>query len=179
MKKSFLGLAISTLFMVGAAQADVSPNDVSATLNVTGAVTHQFSCVVNLSKPTVNISDDVDSLTAQGTNGTSNPSVQSVEISTTGDQECSTAAIAYKFLGTADSADGTSLANNAGVDGATGVGVALYDISGNIIKVNQDTMLAKPDSGVTQLLLGLVKLNNQTPKAGTINSSVTVQIERL
>ncbi len=183
MKKSFLGLAISTLVMVGAAQAEVSPNDVSATLTVTGSVTHQYACMVNLSKPTVNVSDNVDSLTAQGANGLSNASIQTVEISLSGDQECSDNAreqkIAYKFLGIADSGDGTSLANNAGVDGATGVGIALYDLEGNIVKVNQDTMLAKPDSNVSQLLLGVVKLNNQTAKAGSINGSLTVQIERL
>lgn len=184
MNKSFLGLAISTLFMVGAAQAEVNPNDVSATLNVTGSVTRQFSCTVNLGASSVNLTGDVSTMSQQGDAGSSN--IEIADITLSGDQECSTMAgegkIAYKFLGTADAADGTSLANNdLSAGAASGVGIALYQVNdGNsVLKINQDTMLAAASPAITHLGLGLVKLNGQELKAGSVQGALTVQIERL
>jgi len=183
MKKSFLGLAISTMFMVGAAQADVNPNDVSATLSVTGSVTHEVNCAVNVGSSVVNIQGDIAKLAKQGDTGTS--SMQTVELSLSGDEECDSMAaqgkIAYSFLGTADTADGTSLANTDSSTGAAqGVGIALYNIKdGNIIKINQDRMIAEASPALNHLGLDLVKLNNQEVKAGSVQGFMTIQIERL
>lgn len=183
MNKSFLGLAISTLFMVGAAQADVNPNDVSATLSVTGTVTHEVNCAVNVGSSVVNIQGDIAKLATQGATGTS--SMQTVDLSLSGDEECNSMAaegkIAFTFLGTADSADGTSLANTDSSTGAAqGVGIALYNVKDNsVIRINQDKMIAEGSSAVNQLGLDLVKLNNQEAKAGSVQGFMTIQIERL
>ncbi|MEE9682558.1 fimbrial protein [Lelliottia amnigena] len=184
MKKSILGLAVSTLFIVGAAQASVNPNDVSATLSVTGSVTHIVSCSVNISSPTVDLSADADQMVNQGDAGSTN--VKTVSLRLTGSEECSDMAgqgkISYSFLGTKDSSAGTSLANSmTGANAAEGVGIALYNTANDnsIIALNQDTMLASADPAGIDLGLGLVKLNGQTVKAGSVQGSVTIQIERL
>ncbi|MNZ45996.1 Fimbrial protein [compost metagenome] len=184
MNKSFLGLAISTLFMVGAAQADVNPNDVSATLSVTGSVTHEVNCAVNVGRSVVDLQSDIAKLAKQGDTGNIS-SMQTVELSLSGDEECDSMAregkITYSFHGTADSADGTSLANtDLSVGAAQGVGIALYNVNDHsILKINQDKMIAQQSFSVNQLGLDLVKLNNQEVKAGSVQGSVTIQIERL
>lgn len=184
MKKSLLGLAISTLFMVGTAHADTNPKDVSAVLSVNGVVNHVSSCAVHLGSNIISLSSDIDKLTPQGDAGSDN--MQIAEISLAGDDECSTLAslgkIAYKFLGTADTAAGTSLANtDLGASAASGVGIALYQVNnGNgVLRINQDTMLAAPSTAVSQLGLGLVKLDGQEVKAGAVLGALTIQIERL
>lgn len=183
MNKSFLGLAISTLFMVGAAQAEVNPNDVSATLSVTGSVTHEVSCAVTLGSTVVDLQGDIATLPNQGSASTG--AMKTVDLSLSGDEECNSMAaegkIAYSFLGTADNADGISLANtDSSTSAAQGVGVALYNVKDNsIIKINQNQMIAEGSTGVNQLGLELVKLNNQEAKAGSVHGVMTIQIERL
>lgn len=179
MKKSILGLAVSALFVMGAAQATTNPDDVSATLAVTGTVTPALSpCTVNLGQSSVSLSADVSKLVAQGV--TTTP-VNSVDLSITGDAQCadlvSQGKMAYKFLGTADSALGTSLANAAtGENAASGIGIALYN-AGEVLKINQDTMAAT--SAASHLGLGLVKLDGVEATAGSVQGSLTIQIERL
>jgi len=184
MNKSLLGLAISALFMMGAAHAEVNPNDVSATLSVTGSVTHQVNCAVKISSSVVNLSADIETMAKQGAAGSQD--IQTVEISLGGDEECQTKAgageIAYSFQGTADSADKTSIANtDLSANAATGVGIALYDVKNDkrVIKINQDTMAINSSNTVDHLGLALVKLNNQEVKAGSVNGSVTIQIEHI
>lgn len=185
MNKSFLGLAISTLFMVGAAHADVNPNDVSATLAVSGSVTHEFSCSVKLGASVVNLQADIDKLATPSQ--TARNGIQTVEITLDGDQECTTMAeqgkIAYSFLGTADNATGTTLANtNVGADAAKGVGIALYNVAtGNPLFINQDTMVAIASNAATANRVGLdlVKLDGQEATAGSVQGALTIQINRL
>ncbi|ABP58772.1 MULTISPECIES: fimbrial protein [Enterobacteriaceae] len=182
MNKSFLGLAISTLFMVGAAHADVNPNDVSATLSVSGSVTHEFSCSVKLGSSVVTLQGDIDKLPTPSQ--TARNGIQTVEISLAGDEECTTMAgqgkIAYSFLGAADNATGTTLANtNVGTDGAKGVGIALYSATGAPLVINQDTMIAAAAPAVNHLGLDLVKLDGQEATAGAVQGALTIQINRL
>lgn len=185
MNKSLLGLAISTLFMVGAAHADVNPNDVSATLTVSGSVTHEFSCSVKLGASVVNLQADIDKLATASQ--TARNGIQGVDISLAGDDECNTMAeqgkISYSFLGTADSATGTTLANtNVGADAAKGVGIAIYaGGTGTPLVINQDTMIALPASASSSNHLGLdlVKLDGQEATAGTVQGALTIQINRL
>ena len=184
MNKSILGMAISTIFMVGAAQATVNPNDVSATLNVTGSVTHNVTCTVNLSTPSVMLTADLDKMPTQG-DGNVNGATD-VDLTLSG-EGCSDMAadgkIAYSFTGNADSADGTALANTLSTgDAAQGVGIALYNTaSGNnsLIRINQDTVIAAAAPSSNKLGLTLVKLKDQTAKAGAVQGAVTIQIERL
>lgn len=180
MKKTILGLAVSAMFVMGAAQAEVNPNDVSAELTVYGTVTPEVSaCTVNLSQASINLNAEVASIPAQGTNKLL---TDFVELNVTGSGDCSTLVsqgkMAYKFLGTADSADGTSLANVNVADGAaTGVGIALYKETGEVLTINNDTLLATDTA--TKLGLGLVKLNGQQAVAGAVQGALTIQIERL
>lgn len=85
--------------------------------------------------------------------------------------------IAYKFKGTADEADGNVLANAlTDSTAATGVGIGIFDENNHPVAVNTGTLPAKED---TIFGLQMVELNGQSGVAGNINSTVTVEIERL
>lgn len=180
MKKSILGLAVSAMFVMGVAHAEVNPNDVSATLTVSGSVTaNQSACTVNLNKSSIALSAEVSKLVAQGATATP---VDAVDLSITGDTQCSdlvaAGKMAYKFLGTADSAMGTSLANTVtGENAANGIGIALYDNAGKVVSINKDTITAT--STASHLGLGLVKLEGVEATAGSVQGALTIQIERL
>ena len=180
MKKTVLGMAVSALFMVGAAHAEVNPNDVSATLSVTGTVTANESvCSVDLSDTTVALSEDISTMVEAG----QTPSkFKNVVINTKGDKNCQSminqGKLAYKFLGTADEVDGSTLANSASAEtAAKGVGIGLYNMDGTSLKLNEDTVPAT--STGYNLLLSLVKLTGQEASAGDVQGALTVQIERL
>lgn len=179
MKKTVLGLAVSALFMVGAAQATTNPNDVSATLSVTGAVTANDSyCSVDLSDTSVALNEYISTMVESGQKLTNS---KTVVMNIKGDDNCrlslAQGKLAYKFLGTADSVDGNTLANTASADvAAKGVGVGLYNYDDEVVKVN-DTVAATTNG--YSLKLGLVKLAGQEPTVGAVQGSLTVQIERL
>ena len=85
MKKSILGLAVSALFVMGAAQASTNPDDVSATLTVSGTVTPSLSpCTVNLGQSSINLHADISTLVTQGT--TTTP-MNTVDLTVTGDEQ--------------------------------------------------------------------------------------------
>ncbi|EBY8275685.1 type 1 fimbrial protein [Salmonella enterica subsp. enterica serovar Braenderup] len=99
-----------------------------------------------------------------------------------GDEQCndlvSQGKMAYKFIGTADNALGTSLTNTlTGESAANGIGIALYNTDGQILSINKDTVTATTTP--THLGLGLVKLDGQEATAGSVQGSLTIQIERL
>ncbi|MBL7637102.1 MULTISPECIES: fimbrial protein [Atlantibacter] len=178
MKKSILGLAVSALFVVGAAQA--TTNDVSATLSVTGTVTNaDTGCTVLLNNTAVDVTGDITTMPTQGA-----PAIPAkfVSMNIIGGAVCddmlANNKIAYKFVGTADNADGTVLANaNTGEGAATGVGIGLYNEKGDVINLNSGTLAAKDTP--TKLGLGLVKLTGQQAVTGTVQGSLTIQVERL
>lgn len=180
MKKSILGLAVSALFVMGAAQASTNPDDISATLSVSGTVTPTLSpCTVNLGQPSVDLSADIATLAYQGTSTTP---TATVDLSITGDEQCadlvSQGKVAYKFLGTADTSMGSVLANSATGEGAAqGIGIALFDDAGQNLLINHDTMTAT--TGASHLGLAMVKLAGAEASAGSVQGSLTIQIERL
>lgn len=182
MNKALPGLLVSSLLTTAFAYAEVNPNDTAATLSVTGEVTHVFSCAVNLSKQSVSLNKNADDLHTQNS-ALASDILDVVDITVDGDAECSEMAlnqqIAYKLLGTADNADGISLANNDLSEGAAkGIGINLYDIRHNhIVRVNQDNL--NTVGTTAHLGLGLVKLTGQEVTAGSLQSSLVVQIERL
>ncbi|EKY3118314.1 type 1 fimbrial protein [Cronobacter turicensis] len=183
MKKSILGLTVSALFMVGAAQASTNPNDVSATLSVTGTVVEDITqvCTVSLDKSSVALSNDVGDLINQGDRATANGS-ERVNLQIIGGDQCQTEIaaghMAYKFTGMADNGDGTVLTNtDTSATAAQGVGVGIYDYVGNVLKVNQDTLPATTEGNA--ITLQMVKLTGQEAIAGNVLSSVTIEIERL
>lgn len=182
MKKSFLGLAISAMFVMGAAQAQ----DVSATLNVTGSVTNSdMGCAVNLTESSVKVDGDLAKMVAQGVETLP---AKLIQLNVTGFGESASAIcnsladegkLAYRFVGTVDNGDGNVLANVATGEGvATGVGIALYDAAGKTVPVNSGTLPVEKGTGTT-LGLGLVKLNGQTPVQGSVQGSLTIQLDRL
>ena len=179
MKKSLLGFTISALLVAGAAHATTNANDVSATLSVTGSVTKEFSCAVNVSKNTVDVSADINELVAQGVNALPK---ETIELTVTGDTDCldmvKNNKIAYSFHGTADDVQGNVLANSlTDSSAAQGVGVGLYTFQGEVIELNKDTI---PATNVqTQLGLSVVNLAGKTATAGSVQGALTIQIERL
>ncbi|EKM0362431.1 fimbrial protein [Cronobacter turicensis] len=182
MKKSILGLAVSALFVVGAAHADANPNDIPATLNVTGTVVADIAdaCTVTTDKPSVALTSDLNMLINQGDDATA---VTPVQLSVTGGADCANklqaGTIEYKFTGATDAADGTVLANtDTSGTGAKGVGVGIYDANNKLVKVNSSDRLAA-NTGTTTIGLQMVKLTGATAEAGNVTSSVTIEIERL
>lgn len=181
MKKSIIGLAVSALFVMGAAQASTNPDDVSATLTISGTVAPKPSvCVVNLGQPTVAMNSDISTMPLQGT-PTAHPT-DSVDLTIGGDDECadlvSQGKMAYTFHGDADSSMGSVLANTATGEGAAkGIGIALYDNEGKPLLINTDAMTAT--TAAAHLGLGMVKLAGQESGTGSVQGSLTIQIERL
>lgn len=183
MKKSILGLVVSSLFVMGAAHAEVNPNDTSAVLTVTGMVTAapESSCQVNLEHTYVTLDGEIDTLATQGANLTDPQKFVGVSLSGD-DGKCANMSkegkIAYKLNGTGDSVEGSVLANTmTGTGAAQGVGIGLYNAAGNIVNVNSS--LTADASGMTQLGFNLVKLNGQNVAAGNVQGTLTIQVERL
>ncbi|EOI3468521.1 fimbrial protein [Cronobacter turicensis] len=183
MKKSILGLAVSALFMVGAAQAETNPNDVSATLSITGTVVADATdaCTVVPDNTTISLSSqDVNDLVGQGENAAT---MSLVKLNITGPVDCAnkvaTGGMAFKFTGATDDAEGTVLANqDTGTQGAKGVGVGIFTENRTPVRVNSvDSLLAYTEG--TTIGLSLVKLAGQTAQAGNVTSSVTIEIVRL
>lgn len=183
MSRSFKMMAISSLLFSGITCAS---NDIPATISISGSVSESnFSCAVLLDESSVSLIQDSDTLIKQGDNATT-PTLVKIAVSggdaNGGPNLCNTliheGKIAYKFLGTTDNADGTSLANVLSDEtAAQGVGIGIFDDQNKPIAANTGLLLAKEE--VTTIGLQMVQLHNQTPVAGNINSTVTVQIERL
>lgn len=183
MSRSFKIMAIASILFSGITCA---ANDIPATLSISGTVSEgQFSCGVLLDESSVSLIQDSDTLIKQGDNATT-PTLVKITINggdaNGGGNLCNDliteGKIAYKFTGTADNADGTSLANTlSDQTAAQGVGIGIFDDQNKPIAANTGLVLAKEE--VTTIGLQMVQLHNQTPVAGNINSTVTVQIERL
>ncbi|MDI3360358.1 fimbrial protein [Lelliottia sp. V89_10] len=181
MKKSILGLAVSALFVMGAAQASANPEDISATLIVSGTVAPAPSiCTVNLGQPSIELNADISTIPLQG--APSALPAETVDLTITGDEQCadlvSQGKMAYTFHGDADHSMGSVLANTATGEGAAqGIGIALYGNEGQPLLINADTMTAT--QGAVHLGLGMVKLAGAEASAGSVKGSLTIQIERL
>lgn len=175
MKKALSALIMAALFSSNAALAD----DISATLNISGVVKPaEFSCTVLLSESSVSIIENSDTLIKQGENATS-PTL--IHVSVDGVPQCAELVkegrILYKFQGTADNADGTVLANALNdATAAKGVGIGIFNGENKPLVVNNGRLPATED---TVFGLQMVQLTNQEAVAGNINSTLTVQIERL
>ncbi|EOW6721483.1 fimbrial protein [Cronobacter dublinensis] len=176
MKKKLSLLTFVAIFASSAALA----GDMSASLDITGVVKPaEVSCQVKLSESSISILEESDTLIKQGENATS-PKIIHVSIES-GEPKCDEMVkegkIAYWFQGTADNADGTVLANALSDDtAAKGVGIGIFDGDNKPLAVNNGRLTATED---TVFGLQMVQLTNQEPVAGNINSTVTVQIERL
>ncbi|TSJ55463.1 fimbrial protein [Atlantibacter subterranea] len=177
MKKALMAVAVSAMFATGASLADTNT---PATLSITGTVTDStipVACGVSLNTASVNLTGMVSSMKTQGQNVSGGTLVS---MSVTGGAQCdqlvNNYGLAYKFVGTPDNADGTVLANTAtGDTAAAGVGVGVFSVTGATYSLGANHN-AKDTHGFS---LALVKLNGQTATAGNVQSTLTVQLDRL
>lgn len=175
MKKLLSGLISATLLLASAAQA----KDMAANIAISGTLRPaEFSCSVGLSESSVSVLENSDTLIKQGDNATS-PVI--IHVTVFGGAECDKLVeegkIAYKFTGAADDADGTVLANSLTDEtAAKGVGIGIFNGQNELVPVNTGRLGAQ---GGSAFGLQMVQLTNQEAVAGNINSTVTVEIERL
>lgn len=178
MKKALMAIAVSAMFVTGATLADTNS---PATLSITGTVTDNttpVACGVSLSTASVSLSGMVSSMKTQGQYASGGTPVA---LNVTGGAQCdqlvNTNGLAYRFTGTVDDADGNVLANTAtGDNAAAGVGVGVFAINGAPYSINQ----GQHDANDTHsFMLSLVKLTGQTATAGSVQSTLTVQLDRL
>ncbi|WP_105638701.1 fimbrial protein [Cronobacter dublinensis] len=182
MQKTALGLILAAFFSAGVVHAEIKPADViSAPLNITGMLrTSSTGCTVVLSKETVALTHDVSQMSGQSDVEVIPDAAVGIRI--TGDNECyqrlAQNQLAYKFYGTPDSAEGNVLANTDTSEGAAqGVGVRLSDESNRLIAISTGTLQAS--SSESFLRMSLVKLSGQQATAGSVKSTLTVQVEQL
>lgn len=176
MNKLLSVLIISTLFSVCIAHAE----DVPATLSITGAATSEAAtCAVVISPETISLESSIDNLPVLGTKTFPQ---HTVNLHISGNSECYALVgqnhIAYRFLGTGDSVDGSVLANtDTTPEAATGVGVGLYYLDGNPLNIKN----IFPATGSDNINVSLVALERDKSKqtAGSVKSTMTIQVERL
>lgn len=175
MKKLALIIAVSSVLTSATA---ISANDIPAVLAISGSVQDSTSgCAVELSRSLVHLaSQDVTSLPEQGQSLPDATSRDAVSAILTG-SNCK--GIALNFMGNA-AGDGSALSNtDEGSAAATGVGVGVYDASGGIITPNVSARHSLPGVNSYPFHLAMVKLKNQQPTPGSVQSSVTIQIDRM
>ncbi|EKY3088089.1 fimbrial protein [Cronobacter dublinensis] len=181
MKKTTLWIALTTFITAGAALAETSTGDNAAVLNIVGNVTTgNASCAVNVSENSISLVANLKDIAPQSAVG--GAPAKNVQLNITGNTQCYEMLernnIAYRFLGTADNADGNVLANkDTSVNAAMGLGVRLADREGNTLSINKDTLLAS--SAPTRLGFNFVTLNGQTATPGSFQSTLTIEVERL
>ncbi|WP_436894167.1 fimbrial protein [Siccibacter turicensis] len=182
MKLSLSGLIVSTLFMATFAQAEITAADVPATLTITGTATTdaQALCTLSASVSSVYLRGDVSSLIEQGENA---DNMTFVPLRIEGNAQCDTlieqGRLSYHFTGTADSVQGTALANSSNGDtAATGVAIGLFDNRGKSVSINT-TAFTVSQTAAQGVGFQVVKLKDQVVTAGKVHGVLTIDIERL
>lgn len=188
-----LSLALSGVILAGSAAASEPDGYIPLGMSILGRLeTAKSGCTVLMSQYVINLTNRDTYLPDQGAAIGTMHADSRISIQLGGehcDAEENYNKIGLKFLGQADNVDGSTLANpSTGNDAASGIGIELTDMQNNILTPN--VSIAKfPTSSVSNdptthvasfpLYLTLVKLKNQGVKAGTVQTNMTVQIERL
>ncbi|ELY3770848.1 type 1 fimbrial protein [Cronobacter dublinensis] len=176
MKKLALVIAMGVFFMAGASQA--ASNDVSATLAITGSVqSADNGCTIELDRSVMHIGDyDMASLPFQGQSSSSTANTNTARF--TGDN-CSGGGIAIKFTGTADDQEGSAFVNTTtGSAAAQGIGISVYNgLSNSVMTPNTSSSVVLNKEFLFKV--GMVKLKNASTAPGQVQSSITVEVERL
>lgn len=171
MKKTLLGLAMATLFMAGAVQAE----DHSATIDISGSVTGDKTECTVYADSTVVLNGKADELLSQDMSATA-PTELNYSIGENSGQ-C-IGKIALQLHGTADDVHGNVLANTeTGEIAAKGVGIGVFNADNSVLNINDNQIV--PYSNVGQIKLQLVKLSNATVVEGAVHASLTMDIVRL
>ncbi len=180
MKSNIFKTALLMLWLASGASF-AAGNDTPATLTIGGEVAdYVHSCKLTLHKASVDLTGNTLDLQNQDTQKAYNPQV--VTMSVDGGYSCSVAMaqnkVALRYSATADNGMGISIANAAtGETAAKGVGIGLYNSAGNLINVSDNsTIVTLPEQSIG---LQLVKLNGQTPTSGSVQGTLTIQIDTM
>ncbi|MDI6441943.1 fimbrial protein [Cronobacter dublinensis] len=175
MQKIALAIIAGSLFMAGVTQA--ASNDKTATLSITGNVQNgEQDCAVELSSSSMKLGTyDINELPMQGVDSTQTTQTNVVRV--LGDN-CDASGLSVKFLGTTDDQEGNSFTNTTtGSAAAQGIGVSLYTTADTVITPNSSSLLILEKQYLFKA--GMVKIKNATTSPGLVQSSMTVQVERL
>ncbi|EPS2707361.1 fimbrial protein [Cronobacter turicensis] len=190
--KILTGLLFTGLITAGTAQATTVPQDVPAVLAISGVVSSSDrGCRVALSKENLFFTMNAGEVIYQGDNATQ-PQIVTVTIqdNEANSSYCTKAVeagqIAVRFVGQADNADGTSLANqyDKAEYAAKGVGIGFFKEDNSPVAINSGSLKVSDVGSATNMgsvKFGVqpVRLNNQQITAGMVTASATVEIERL
>ncbi|ELQ6107450.1 fimbrial protein [Cronobacter turicensis] len=187
MKKLLPGLALVAVGFSSVTFADATPQDVPATLSISGKLNPNNSqyCQVVLDKSVINLNTTASGLIEQGQNGTSTEemtfSIYSIDQFSRCDKQVYEGKIAVRFTGAYDNADGTAFANTAaGDNAAAGVGIGLFNYDKTPLDAREIYKFpAGSNSGTGIIGLQLIKLKGETTKTGSVAGNITFQIERL
>jgi len=187
MKKLALALALSTIFMAGAASAAQQDNPQG--MVIYGRLeTAKSGCTVLMSKYVLNLLHNDKHLPEQGSKMGNIEADDHIYVQLGGencDADENYSKIGLKFLGTADNISGTALANtDTASDAATGIGVQLTNIKSELLVPNVTVAnfpRTQPTASTASfpLYFTLVKLKGQETTPGNVQTNLTVQIERL
>ncbi|ELY2857079.1 type 1 fimbrial protein [Cronobacter dublinensis] len=191
MKKIALSLALGAALIAGS--IPVQAQDIGQDMVIYGRLqTAASGCTVLMSKYVLTLHHENEKLPVQGSdinpfNADDHVYVQLGGKSCDADEGYKN--IGLKFLGTADSIEGNTLANtDTSSTAAQGVGIQMTDMKHNLITPNV-TIATFPSADKNgeatnltasfPLYLSLVSLKGQQSTQGNVSTNLTVQIERL
>lgn len=155
--------------------------DLPATLNINGtAFDSEAGCTVSLGRPAMELGQyDAEHLPYQGHYKSDvSGNVNMVQLSGDNCKSNSGKTIAIRFIGEADSVEGNSFVNNhTGSDAAQGIAVGIYGYADSVITPNTSQVLAFNNEFMFSS--GMVKLRNSVISPGSVESKITVEVDRL
>ncbi|EOW6645456.1 fimbrial protein [Cronobacter muytjensii] len=191
MKKMALTLALGATLITGS--VPVQAQDLGHDMVIYGRLqTAASGCTVLMSKYVLTLHHENKSLPVQGSDINPFNADDHVYVQLGGkncDADEGYKNIGLKFLGTADTIEGNTLANtDTSSTAAQGIGIQLTDFEHNLIKPNV-TVATFPGANKSgeatnltasfPLYLSLVSLKGQESTQGNVSTNLTVQIERL
>ncbi|KMV32440.1 fimbrial protein [Franconibacter pulveris] len=191
MKKLALTLALGTTLIAGS--VPVQAQDIGHEMVIYGRLqTAASGCTVLMSKYVLTLHHENKNLPVQGSDINPFNADDHVYVQLGGkncDADEGYKNIGLKFLGTADSIEGNTLANtDTSSTAAQGIGIQLTDFEHKLITPNVTvaTFPGANKSGEASnltasfpLYLSLVSLKGQESTQGNVSTNLTVQIERL
>ncbi|MFW0826043.1 fimbrial protein [Cronobacter dublinensis] len=191
MKKMALTLALGATLITGS--VPVQAQDLGHDMVIYGRLqTAASGCTVLMSKYVLTLHHENKSLPVQGSDINPFNADDHVYVQLGGkkcDADEGYKNIGLKFLGTADTIEGNTLANtDTSSTAAQGIGIQLTDFEHNLIKPNV-TVATFPGANKSgeatnltasfPLYLSLVSLKGHESTQGNVSTNLTVQIERL
>ncbi|UYU31787.1 fimbrial protein [Siccibacter colletis] len=166
-------------FLLIASSLSQATDDVPAILSISGKVENSNEvCTIALSNSFLKLAQkDIAALPAQTMSSDNAKALDSVRVMINR-ETCSSDGMALSFLGTADDSDRNVFANTqTGSAAAQGVGIALYDFGGEAITPNVSQRRTLTDDYAIHV--GMVKVNNKTPMPGLVQTTLTIQLDKI